>query len=216
MFIDTATLERYIRLVAIASGMLAISLPLLRLWLRRGTTLAGSIGNRISFTRWPAVFILTMLYLAIGILLWKPIPLYMSPLLQISLAVTGSMIYFPGIILYLWSFKTLGLMYGVSTISGAQLYEQHQIIESGPYSFVRHPMYLGVMLAAIGALLIFRTWAMVIFTPSAFVVILRARREEQLMAREFGPSWADYCRRVPAWMPRSLHGNTKTDEQVDH
>jgi protein-S-isoprenylcysteine O-methyltransferase Ste14 len=58
------------------------------------------------------------------------------------------------------------------------------------------------MLVAVGALLIFRTWAMVIYTPSAFSIILRARREEELLAKEFGNAWTNYSDRVPAWIPR--------------
>ena len=214
MVVDTFMLERWIRLVAIASGLLAICLPLLRLWRSRDTRIGRSSGNRVSWTRWSGVVILTLLYISIGVLLWRPIPLEISPAMRMSLIISGLVVYLPGIALYLWGFQSLGSLFGVSTIESAQLYQQHQIVESGPYSFVRHPMYLGVMLAAIGALLIFHTWAMVLFTPSAFIMILRARREEQLLAREFGASWAEYCRHVPPWMPRFLRGKIKTDEQV--
>lgn len=198
----TLLLEEWIRLIAVALGFLAIYLPLLRLWRNRSTYLRQTSGKLISWSRWSAVFFLTIIYLAIGILFWKPIPLEISPDLQRLLIFAGSGFYFPGILLYLWGFKNLGSMYAVSSATSAQLYQGHQLIENGPYSFVRHPMYLAVIMVAIGALLIFQTWAMVLFTPSAFVVILRARREEQLLAREFGASWADYCRRVPAWLPR--------------
>jgi protein-S-isoprenylcysteine O-methyltransferase Ste14 len=214
MAIDVLMVERWVRLVAIAAGVVVICLPLMRLWLSRKTKQGGSHGKRISWTRWPAVAILTILYIVIGILFWKPIPLEISQGLLTALIIVGSVFYFSGITLYLWGFQSLGSLFGVSTITGARLYQQHQIVEKGPYAFVRHPMYLGVILAAIGAFLVFRTWTMVFFTPSAFSVILRAHREEELFARELRASWADYSKRVPAWMPRFLQRKAEAGKQV--
>lgn len=67
-------------------------------------------------------------------------------------------------------------------------------------------MYLGVLCAALGALLIFRTWAMVLFTPMALVVIARAKREEALLAAEFGEMWQVYASKVPKWIPKRRVG----------
>jgi protein-S-isoprenylcysteine O-methyltransferase Ste14 len=198
----TLVFESWIRLVAVAFGLLAIGLPLLRLWHSRGSPLGQTSAKHIPWIRLSGVFIQTIIYIAFGILFWKPIPLEISPFLRLFLVLAGSFFYFPGIILYLWGFKTLGSMFGVSSSTGAQLFEGHQLIKAGPYSHLRHPMYLAIILAAIGALLIFRTWAMLFYTPSAFSVILRARREEELLDVEFGSAWAGYCRSVPAWMPR--------------
>jgi protein-S-isoprenylcysteine O-methyltransferase Ste14 len=93
-------------------------------------------------------------------------------------------------------------MFGVSSSLTAELYEGHRLVDDGPYAFVRHPMYLGVMLAAFGALLIFRTWTMVFYTLTSLGLIVRARREEDLLAAEFGEQWTSYKDRVPGWIPR--------------
>jgi protein-S-isoprenylcysteine O-methyltransferase Ste14 len=209
-------LVKWIGLVAVVFGLLAIGLPLLRLWLNRGSPLGRVSKNKIPWTRLSGIFILTIVYLVLGIIFWKPIPLEISPYLQLFLALVGSIFYFPGIILYLWGFKALGSMFGVSGSAGAHLYEGHQLIKAGPYSYLRHPMYLGVILAAMGALLIFRTWAMFFYTPSAFSVILRAHREEELMAVEFGDDWSDYCRRVPAWLPELVFCKLRIGKKVDN
>jgi protein-S-isoprenylcysteine O-methyltransferase Ste14 len=95
----------------------------------------------------------------------------------------------------------LGHMFGISSGFGATLYQDHKLIRNGPYRFVRHPMYLAVILAAFGALLIFRTWAMVLFSLSSLVVIVRAQREEQLLADEFGEEWNTYRQEVNGWLP---------------
>ncbi|MGD8402166.1 MAG: isoprenylcysteine carboxylmethyltransferase family protein [Anaerolineales bacterium] len=114
----------------------------------------------------------------------------------------GSLFYFPGIVLYLWGYWTLGRMFGISSGFGANLYQDHKLVQNGPYRYVRHPMYLAVILAALGALLIFRTWAMVLFVPLSLGVIFRARQEEHLLADEFGEKWESYCQEVNGWVPR--------------
>jgi protein-S-isoprenylcysteine O-methyltransferase Ste14 len=147
------------------------------------------------------VFALAVAYVVGGIFLWKPLPIDLGTHLQIALTLVGSLFYFPGIGLYIWGYHTLGRMFGVSSSTAVELYEDHRLIDDGPYAIVRHPMYLGVLLVAFGALLIFRTWAMVIYAPTALVVIIRARREEILLAAEFGEQWQSYKNRVPAWVP---------------
>jgi protein-S-isoprenylcysteine O-methyltransferase Ste14 len=103
-------------------------------------------------------------YLLIGIayfgtwfILWRQLPLALSPPARIVALTLGALLYFPGLALYLWAWLTLGEMYNVSTSFGAQLYTEHRLIINGPYGFVRHPMYLGVLAAALGGLLIYRT-----------------------------------------------------------
>ena len=165
--LDIPTIERWIKLIATAFGILAICLPVFQVWQNRHTKIKHNLSKRASQNSWVLVFISTIAYISIGILLWKPIPIDISPSLLLFLDIAGMVLYFQGIFLYLWGLKTLGSTFGVSSSKGAQLYEQHHVIDSGPYAFLRHPMYFGVVLAAIGALLLFRTWAMVLFTPSS-------------------------------------------------
>lgn len=93
--------------------------------------------------------------------------------------------------------------FGVSGLLGAELYQGHKLVTNGPFAVIRHPMYMGVLLAAIGALLIFKTWAMVIFLPMSLVVVVRSRHEEKLLEQEFGDEWRSYALKVPKWFPKS-------------
>jgi len=93
-------------------------------------------------------------------------------------------------------------MYFVSTSFGAQLYADHKLVTNGPFAIVRHPMYVGLILAALGSLLIYLTWTTLAFVVFVPFVLLRARREEQVLAVEFGPEWQQYCKNVPAFLPR--------------
>jgi protein-S-isoprenylcysteine O-methyltransferase Ste14 len=193
--------EAWVRYAAIALGLLALALPMIRA-LRSSRAQRGRISGRPPYlASWPVALALGLAYVSAGILLWKPLTLAISPGTRAALLLVGSLLYFAGLAMYGWGFKTLGPMFGVSSVASAQLYEGHRLVTEGPYAYVRHPMYLGVMLAAIGALLLFRTWAMVVFAPLTAVVVMRARREERLLADEFGDEWSRYQARVPGWIP---------------
>ncbi len=148
-----------------------------------------------------------MLYVVVGVVLWQPISLGLEMPLRVLISLSGVLLYFPGILLYLWAYTVLGKMYSASSALGATLYKNHMLIREGPYGIVRHPMYLGVLTAVVGALLIFRTWAMVLFASSSFVVIIRARREDELLSQEFGNEWLEYRKRVPGWIPNFRRRN---------
>jgi protein-S-isoprenylcysteine O-methyltransferase Ste14 len=92
-------------------------------------------------------------------------------------------------------------MFNVSSSMGAELYKDHQLVTSGPFAYIRHPMYIGVLLAGWGALLLFRTWAMIPYALSTLAIPLRARREEEALAQAFGEAWQAYQDQVPSWIP---------------
>jgi protein-S-isoprenylcysteine O-methyltransferase Ste14 len=195
------TIEHWIQLFATLTGVAVILIPLLGFRRAQSHVRGRSSGAVASFLRWPAMLVQTVLFVAIGIALWRPLPIVLLAAVHLSILVVGSLLYFFCIALYLWGYWTLGGMFGISSGFGATLYQDHKLIQNGSYRFVRHPMYLVVILAAFGALLIFRTWAMVLFSVSSLVVIFRVRQEERLLAEEFGEEWNRYRREVPGWLP---------------
>jgi protein-S-isoprenylcysteine O-methyltransferase Ste14 len=133
---------------------------------------------------------------------WISLPRTFSPTGRVWMLVLGSLLYFPGMSFVLWGRLALGRNYFVSTGFGAQLFASHQLITSGPFAIVRHPMYTGLFLAALGSLLIYPTWTTLLFACFAPLLSVRACREEQALAAEFGEEWQAYCKRVPAFIPR--------------
>ena len=191
-----------IRFFAIVLGVIVIITPV-RLLMRQSRRPKGRASGKAAGTRsWLGVLLITIGFVAVGILLWRPIPLPVSNTMMLLMTLTGAVFYFPGVGLYLWGLACLRSQFGVSGLLGAELYQGHQLIKSGPYALMRHPMYAGVLLAAIGALLIFRTWAMFLFMPMSLVVVSRAEREEKLLEAEFGEQWESYVSQVPKWFPR--------------
>jgi protein-S-isoprenylcysteine O-methyltransferase Ste14 len=146
--------------------------------------------------------ILGILFFGTCALLWEPLPLTLSTTLRVLALIVGIPLYLLGLTLVLWGRSALGQLYNVSSSIAAQLFAEHQLISHGPYAYVRHPMYVGVELISVGGLLIYRTWTMVFLCIAFLGLVFRARREEQVLAAEFGPQWEAYCQEVPAWLPR--------------
>jgi protein-S-isoprenylcysteine O-methyltransferase Ste14 len=147
-------------------------------------------------------FLASAFFFGLAYIGWTPLPWEISPQARVWMLACGSLLYFPGMAFLLWARMTLGKYYFVSTAVGAQLFVDHQLVKTGPYAIVRHPMYVGLTLAAWGALLIYFTWTTVYFACFAPLLAFRAYREEQALSAEFGEQWIEYCKHVPAFIPR--------------
>ena len=160
------------------------------------------VGVGARYLRFSIFVFFTVVYFAIGYLLWKPLPLQLPDSPRLTADIAGALIFFSSLAIYVWGYRTLGAMFTASTSFGVRLMADHRLVTSGPYRFVRHPMYLAVILAGFGGLLLYRTWAMLVFALTMFGLTLRARREDQALAAELGDQWQEYIRQVPGWIPR--------------
>ena len=83
------------------------------------------------------------------------------------------------------------------------LKEGHQLIRSGPYAYVRHPIYTGMLLGCIGAALVVGEWRGVVAVVLLFAAHSRkALREESLLTKEFGEEYLAYRRSTGFLFPR--------------
>jgi protein-S-isoprenylcysteine O-methyltransferase Ste14 len=72
----------------------------------------------------------------------------------------------------------------------------HKVISTGPYAWVRHPMYAGAIFYFLGTALLLGSWYAFVFGLVLIAVIAyRAVREDRMLAAEL-PGYADYARRV--------------------
>ncbi|MBT1511598.1 isoprenylcysteine carboxylmethyltransferase family protein [Bradyrhizobium sp. SRL28] len=77
-----------------------------------------------------------------------------------------------------------------------QAERHHRVVSSGPYAFVRHPMYSGIMLFFVGVPLLLGSWWGVAIAPVfAVLFAIRARIEERALVEGL-PDYADYAERV--------------------
>lgn len=77
-----------------------------------------------------------------------------------------------------------------------QIEKGQQVISTGPYAVVRHPMYTGlIMMTLFTPLALGSYWALIFAALFIPINVLRIRKEEALLGREL-PGYADYCRKV--------------------
>ncbi|MDE2397532.1 MAG: isoprenylcysteine carboxylmethyltransferase family protein [Burkholderiales bacterium] len=80
--------------------------------------------------------------------------------------------------------------------------QDHELVTSGPYRFVRHPIYSGLLLAFAGGAIARGEWRGPIAVLIAFVALWRKLGlEERWMREQFGPAYEAYSERVAALLP---------------
>ncbi len=102
------------------------------------------------------------------------------------------------------SFRLYSALWLGRQLSGhVAIQKDHQLIQGGPYSLIRHPLYVGLVVAYAGLGLVFRSWIVIAAVAmSVAFVLLRMRQEETLLAREFGAEFENYRRRTWRLVPR--------------
>lgn len=107
--------------------------------------------------------------------------------LGLSLAILANATYF-------WGLQSLGRYFSSMVL----VYQGHQLVERGPYRFVRHPMYTGLFLLWAGAGFAVQSWVaavvIAIITAIAWTRIIPI--EEKVLVSEFGEQYVSYSRRV--------------------
>lgn len=98
------------------------------------------------------------------------------------------------LVLEVWAFLTL-------RSSLTQFPEAHRLVRSGPYRYVRHPLYVAYTLAFVGSCLGAMRWSLWGLL-AGFIVLqwIRARAEERVLVTAF-PEYADYARVTGRFIP---------------
>lgn len=92
-----------------------------------------------------------------------------------------------GIAVRTWAIVALGRLFTVDVA----ILEGHRLVVTGPYRWLRHPSYSGVMAAVLGlGILSGHLLALACITTTAlFALVRRIRVEERALAEAFGPAW---------------------------
>ncbi len=79
--------------------------------------------------------------------------------------------------------------------------EEASLVETGPYALVRHPMYSGGLILAVGWALGVQGWLTLLYAAVMFLFLdVKSRREERWLVEKF-PGYAAYRRRVRKLIP---------------
>jgi protein-S-isoprenylcysteine O-methyltransferase Ste14 len=105
--------------------------------------------------------------------------------------ILGIIIVYLGMTIVVWAVYHLkkGILGGVEP-------ENEFLIKTGPYKYIRHPVYLGMTISMFGIPIAFESWmgllsVLIIFLPSE---IYRAKLEEKALSKKFGNEWDEYKR----------------------
>ena len=110
----------------------------------------------------------------------------------------GAIILAAGLGVMVWARRHLGRNWSARVA----LKQDHELIRTGPYRFVRHPIYSGLLLAILGTAIAFGQWREALaFMFIAVALWRKSRLEEGYLAEIFPRDYARYQAQVPALFP---------------
>ena len=132
---------------------------------------------------WVAFFF-PLIWIATPVLAFADYPLHPIPFL------TGAVCLMLGLWLFHRSHADLGRNWSITL----QVREKHQLVTHGVYRWVRHPMYLALLIYSLGQALVLPNWLAGPSYGVAMVLLfaLRVRPEERMMLEEFGKDYEAY------------------------
>lgn len=114
------------------------------------------------------------------------------------LTVVGLLVEAGGILFAIWARRTLGANWSgeVRIASG------HQLVHSGPYAHIRHPIYTGILAMYLGAMLVSgEVHALIAMVVILLLYLRKIGLEEKVLAVNFGAVWEDWRRESWALLP---------------
>jgi len=137
-------------------------------------------------------------YILLAELRWPP-PLNVSVTPRaVWTGAMGASVCVLGLLVTLWARWTLGGNWS----SNVTFKQGHELIRTGPYRLVRHPIYTGLLIMAIGTALDFgrlRGWLALPLMAAGFW--MKLKQEEKLLVRHFPQEYPTYMKRVKALVP---------------
>jgi len=103
----------------------------------------------------------------------------------------------------MWVFRRTHKELGRNWSISLEIREKHELISSGPYALVRHPMYTSFLLMALGQAFLIANWVVGLAGLVGFAILffLRVNKEERMMLEIFGTRYRDYMERTKRLIP---------------
>jgi protein-S-isoprenylcysteine O-methyltransferase Ste14 len=111
----------------------------------------------------------------------------------------GIVFMFGGIVLRQWAISVLGRYF--SRVIGVQ--KEQKVVDSGPYSLIRHPSYTGALIFYVGMGLSMQSWAAALVAVIVFGIVYGYRifAEEKVLINELGNNYVEYKKRTKRIIP---------------
>lgn len=158
---------------------------------------------RVAFNIISTVYFLVLLWFQFSI----PVEKFMSD--NVWLKVAGGVIFIVGAMVLLAAFANFNKaeFLGIEQLStnnteNENIQGQHQLVKTGMYGYVRHPLYFGVIIMLIGALVYLPNYSTLILVVTTFIYLpLGVRLEENKLIAEFGEQYLQYRKEVKMLVP---------------
>ena len=126
---------------------------------------------------------------------WLYRPLWRAGLFSFWL---GAFIAVAGLLFAVWAREHLGRNWS----HAVTIKQDHELVTSGPYAVVRHPIYTGILAGFLGlAIALSQVRGFVVLVLFFVVFWAKLRIEEQWMRSQFGETYANYVQRTAALVP---------------
>jgi protein-S-isoprenylcysteine O-methyltransferase Ste14 len=161
--------------------------------IRQGTVGVGrkrvGLGGMLVFFSWMFVFVASLVVSDMG-----------YGLLPDWFYFIGMTVMAIGIALRQWAIAVLGRYF--SRTFGVE--PEQKVIEAGPYHYIRHPSYTGILLFCVGMGLAVASWVAVLIGVAVFAVAFGywISLEEKVLVHEFGSTYVDYMKRTKRLIPK--------------
>jgi len=129
-----------------------------------------------------------------------PIALLNQPVVprSVGLAVAGAVVTAIGLAVTVWARVHLAGNWSATVT----IKENHTLVRDGPYRYVRHPIYAGILLAIVGTAMAGNEWRVVLAVAIAVAAVWRKLRlEERWLTETFGEEYRRYRKEVRALIP---------------
>jgi len=158
-----------------------------------------AVAERKSFASSLAYRVPLVVGVALSVKFHLPCPLLMLPVTPFTVVTfwTGPVICVAGLCVAIWARRTLAGNWS----RNVTFKEGHQLIRAGPYRFVRHPIYTGVLLMCLAPPIQFgRLHHWLGFAAICLGVWVKLKQEESVMLQHF-PEYSGYRQEVKALVP---------------
>ncbi len=112
---------------------------------------------------------------------------------------TGFVIFALSCLVRWWGLRSIGKFFNPRVA----VYQNHQLVTSGAYKNIRHPLYLGSLLSFIAIPMVFNSWGalLLIIATTVPALVYRINVEEELLSKHFGNAYSNYILKTKKLIP---------------
>ena len=110
----------------------------------------------------------------------------------------GAALTVAGVGIAIWARRHLGKNWSAEVA----IREEHRLIRTGPYKYIRHPIYTGLLMAVLGTAIVVSEYRAIV-ALAIFLIgwTLKAKKEERFLTQEFGPAFEEHKRLTGFFLP---------------